>query len=312
MDLIQKSTDAMDKHLKIDPSGIEITGNGNVVLQSEGFVGIGTKNPTYPLTITSNKESTMAVWYWDNASGNNAVDDIHYGAANSQWNISQHSSGYIRSSLGYILDSDKRIKKDIENVPDNYALFQVNNIETKYYNYKDPVRTKQHKTVGFLAQDVKEILPNAVNIINDFIPDELRMLNNVTWVEVENGWKLTVNDLNMEDNHTGKCKFIVNSPDGKVISINSVLDDKKSFIFSNKHDEIFLIGKEVTDFHSLDKNMIFALHHSAIQELSKKIDTKDNKIDELEKTLESKDINIKSLELRLSTIESVIVTLQNK
>ena len=307
MDLIQEN-----KHLKIDPSGIDIKGNGNVVLQSEGFVGIGTKNPEYPLTITTNKESTMAAWYWDNASGNNAVDDIHYGAAGSQWNISQHASGYIRSSLGYILDSDKRIKKDIENVPDNYALFQVNNLETKYYNYKDPLRSKEHKTVGFLAQDVKEVLPNAVNIINDFIPDELRILTDVTWSEVEGGWKLTVNDLNIEENHTGKCKFVVNSSSGKIMMINSVLDDKKSFLFSNKHDEIFLVGKEVTDFHSLDKNMIFALHHSAIQELSKKIDTKDSKIDELEKTLESKDVNIKSLEMRLSTIESVIVTLQNK
>ena len=39
-----------------------------------------------------------------------------------------------------------------------------------------------------------------------------------------------------------------------------------------KDNELFLIGKEVNDFHSLDKNMIFALHHSAIQELSKKIE----------------------------------------
>ena len=307
MDLIQEN-----KHLKIDPSGIDITGNGNVVLQSEGHVGIGTKNPDYPLTITTNTQTQMAAWYWNNASGNNAIDDIYYGGDSSVWNISQHTSGYIRSSLGYILDSDKRIKKDIENVPDNFALFQVNNIETKYYNYIDPIRKKEHKTVGFLAQDVRETLPNAVNIIKDFIPDELRMLTDVTWSEVENGWKLTVNDLTLSDNHTGKCKFVLNKPEGKVIIINNVLDDKKSFIFDKKCDELFLIGKEVNDFHSLDKNMIFALHHSAIQELSKKIDTKDTKIEELEKLLQEKDVNIKSLEMRLTSIESVVVTLQNK
>ena len=44
--------------------------------------------------------------------------------------------------------------------------------------------------------------------------------------------------------------------------------------------------------------MIFALHHSAIQELNKKLDNKDEKI--------------KSLESRLATIEAVLVTLQNK
>ena len=44
--------------------------------------------------------------------------------------------------------------------------------------------------------------------------------------------------------------------------------------------------------------MIFALHHSAIQELNKKIEIKDEKI--------------KSLESRLATIEAAVVTLQNK
>ena len=40
--------------------------------------------------------------------------------------------------------------------------------------------------------------------------------------------------------------------------------------------------KEVNDFHTIDKNMIFALHHSAIQELSRENDKKNRKIIELE------------------------------
>ena len=57
-----------------------------------------------------------------------------------------------------------------------------------------------------------------------------------------------------------------------------VEDDKKSFIFEQKYNNIFIWGKEVNDFHILDKNMIFAIHHSAIQELSRRNDAKTEKI----------------------------------
>ena len=43
-------------------------------------------------------------------------------------------------------------------------------------------------------------------------------------------------------------------------------------MFDEKWNNVFFYGKEVTDFHTLDKNQIFALHHSAIQELSRKHD----------------------------------------
>ena len=58
--------------------------------------------------------------------------------------------------------------------------------------------------------------------------------------------------------------------------------DKKTFIFENKFNCVALWGKEVNDFHTIDKNMIFALHHSAIQELSKQNNIKDEKILQLE------------------------------
>ena len=51
-------------------------------------------------------------------------------------------------------------------------------------------------------------------------------------------------------------------------------------------------GKEVTDFHTIDKNQIFALHHSAIQELSRRND-------KLQQDNDTKTSKIASLESRL-------------
>lgn len=307
MDFIQEN-----KELNLDASGIKLSGTGNIYICSNGRIGIGTSNPSYPLTVTSSVSSDeFSGHYWDSVTANNAQDDIDY-VSNTTKNISAHTNGWIRSSLGYILDSDRRIKKDIEEVPDNYALFQVNNIETKYYNYIDPLRKKQHKTVGFIAQEVDEFLPNAVFKINDFIPDEMRELKDITWTSEGDNVKMTVNDLTFNDNHTGKCKLMLNDNSSNVLMIKDVLSDKKSFVMDKEYTNVFLIGKEINDFHSLDKNQIFALHHSAIQELSKKLDIRDEKISNLEKLNSNKETLIKTLESRLETVESIIVTLQNK
>ena len=48
-----------------------------------------------------------------------------------------------------------------------------------------------------------------------------------------------------------------------------------TFILSKKYDKVFVYGTEINDFHSIDKARIFALHHSAIQEIDNKI----NKLD---------------------------------
>ena len=72
-----------------------------------------------------------------------------------------------------------------------------------------------------------------------------------------------------------------------------------------RYNNVFFYGKEVNDFHTLDKNQIFALHHSAIQELSRKHDAvvlENTKLQE-----ENNDIR-----QRLETLEQAILELQNK
>ena len=39
------------EQVKIDPSGIDISGASNILIKSDGKVGIGTNNPQYPLQV---------------------------------------------------------------------------------------------------------------------------------------------------------------------------------------------------------------------------------------------------------------------
>ena len=55
-------------------------------------------------------------------------------------------------------------------------------------------------------------------------------------------------------------------------------------------------GKEVDDFHTLDKQKIFALHHSAIQELDRENQELKSKNNSLENTVQSLIARITALE----------------
>ena len=45
-----------------------------------------------------------------------------------------------------------------------------------------------------------------------------------------------------------------------------------TFTFQEKYSNIFCYGKEVNDFHQLDKSKLFALNFSATQELIRKVE----------------------------------------
>jgi hypothetical protein len=182
-----------------------------------------------------------------------------------------------------LLRSDERIKTQIELVDDRKALDIINKIESYEYHYKDPSKKNENKTIGFVAQQVKEYLPNAVSYEKNYIPDQLKILENLEWIDEK---ILVINDLVWNKTDTGKIKFIVcNNPDtdtdtepkyknnGIELKINCIIDENgektNKFSFDKKWDHVLIHGKEISDFNIIDKNMIYALHHSAIQELSR-------------------------------------------
>lgn len=285
-------------------------GEIRMTITSEGTVGIGTVNKVIPFEVAQSNNLFLT-----------NVGSGHYFALKSEiteqgGNISESSStpftGYYGAgnvvinakfngtilATGLLVNSDRRIKCDIEEVPDKLALNQIKKLETKYYNYKDPIRKRKEKVIGFIAQETKEVIPNAVNIIDEFIPDELRIVD-VSFEFVNNKWKFSIDDINFEDNHTGKCRFIMTNYMNIKTQDICVESDKKTFYIDNNYENVFLWGKQVNDFHTIDKNMIFALHHSGIQELSKENDIKEEKICKLEEENKILKEKIKIIEEKL-------------
>ena len=66
---------------------------------------------------------------------------------------------------------------------------------------------------------------------------------------------------------------------------------------TKKYNNVFCIGREVDDFHTVDKNKLFALNFSATQELDRQQQADKSKIQSLEE-------KVASLESELAAIKA--------
>ncbi len=78
--------------------------------------------------------------------------------------------------------SDSRIKEDIEDINDDTALNMILAIEPKTYKYIYKVAKGDKKVYGFIAQQIKEVLPDAVGIQPNYIPNIIIKFNRTIYL----------------------------------------------------------------------------------------------------------------------------------
>ena len=230
-----------------------------MVLNYKGYVGIGTDDPQVPLHINiSNLKSVTYYSYYNSAGVKLAPTSNGYTSSES---LSIMCADILCSEL--MISSDRRIKKNIVDVPDNLALEMLNKIPCRYYEYKDHILKGEGKTIGFIAQEVREAMPMAINIGKSIIPNEMRKLD-VSW----NNTTLTTD---LHDVSGVKYRFYVsNDVSGNdEVEKDIIGNADNSFTFDQSYNNVFCYGKEVDNFHTLDKQKLFALNFSATQEISR-------------------------------------------
>ena len=175
-------------------------------------------------------------------------------------------------------------------------------IEPKTYKYIDKVAKGNKKVYGFIAQQIKEVIPEAISIQNDYIPNIMLLADYdneiITLPSQPTKVIIKLND---------KIKCYGNDNIGVDVEIIEIIDELTFKIRHNNQNKdykytdnkIFVSGTEVDDFHTISKEYIFTLNVCATQELHRRIEAQ-------KVIIQSQDERIKELETKLEKLINYI------
>tara|TARA_R110001606_G_scaffold108187_1_gene233231 strand:- start:3691 stop:4482 length:792 start_codon:yes stop_codon:yes gene_type:complete len=136
--------------------------------------------------------------------------------------------------------SDERIKSNIQDISDTVALDQLRLLQPKTYNYKDTIKRGKEPVIGFIAQEVKEVIPEAVQKRKAEIPN-IYELANVSQSNVITFTNFNTSNLNANSS---------------VINIRTVTNEDKRITLASVIDEHTIqVVEDLTSFTgSVDEN----------------------------------------------------------
>ena len=229
------------------------------LLTVNGKMGIGTTSPTQAkLVVNGNASNTLSYAYFNGSNQTGAV-------TNYTANYSIYASDRV-AATEFNAFSDARIK-DIKGKTNNTTdLETLAKIEITDYQFKDKIGkgNGHHKKV--IAQQVETVYPQAVSKTTDIIPDIYRLANvQNNFVELPHH-QLTVGE---------KVKLIFGEKQ-EILEVEAV--NEKGFKVKNNGTallaatSVFVYGREVSDFRSVDYEALSTLNISATQALLKRIE----------------------------------------
>ncbi|MCP2505131.1 MAG: tail fiber domain-containing protein, partial [Candidatus Poseidoniaceae archaeon] len=188
---------------------------------------------------------------------------------------------YTIRAQGIVVLGDQRIKSNVVDINDTTALEQVRQLKPKYYEYKDKVKRGSSSVIGFIAQEVKEVLPRAVSVGDGEIPNiyEIATISSSNTVTFTN-----FNTSNLEGTNCTLIGYLAED-ERKEITITEVVDEHTVLVEENMSEwgaEVFVWGQKVDDFHHLNKDYIFTVTTTAVQEIDRQLQAERSRNDSLE------------------------------
>jgi len=204
---------------------------------------------------------------------------------------------YFASLAGTIGASDERIKKDITDVDDGSALEILRLLKPKKYKYKDEVQRGTEPVWGFIAQQVGAILPYATKLRTECLPNIYELAN------VSNSNVITFTNFDTSNLESNAMVLKVYDVDDKehLINIAEVIDGHSIRVDEDltewsEDDKIFVYGQQVDDFVFLQKDAIWTVATSALQEVDRQLQIEKSRNDELQVRLQALEARIQALE----------------
>jgi hypothetical protein len=277
-------------------SGIYDSTNGWVLYNNNGRIGIGNTNPQYTLHLNGTGVSTNTF------GGYIDYQAASVGGALSRQVVAAFEGGWVVSGVGFIIFSDQRIKSDITNVDIHSNLEIFRKIRPVNHGYIDKLEYGSVRKYGFIAQEVEQLLPDAVIKGTQIIPSIYKratVVNNVLH------FNNPIQDI-QQFNIGTKLKCYDEKNEIVWVVIKAIIDTQNIEIEEEiTNDMLFVYGHSVDDFLQLDKETIWTVATAALQEVDRQQQADKARIAELESTVATQQSLIHDILERLKVLERV-------
>ena len=139
---------------------IESNSNSNsLVVSTDGKIGLGTSVPASLLSINSSGAGNSQVFVKGQGTSSGTYTILATdSSSNNTFYVADDGAGYLKGTLTQ--NSDRRMKENIEYIPN--GLNKITMLKPAKFDY-----IKGEKSViGFIAQDVQKVIPEAVSLIH--------------------------------------------------------------------------------------------------------------------------------------------------
>ena len=189
-----------------------------------------------------------------------------------------------------VVKSDERIKDNIRDINDETALKQLRLIQPKIYGFKDKYEKGNLETIGYIAQQIKQVIPQAVTTTRRAIPNILKparvyrkddTLEIKLTLPLEHNMtpgvflKVIIETENEQDNYEFE---VISSSDTLIVlstgfeRVTKIEDGMKAVVY----------GEIIDDFHVLDENQISVIATASVQELDRQLQAEKAKTAQLQ------------------------------
>jgi len=253
--------------------------NGN------GSINYGNRYHTSQIyqTITETGYTTHNT-HW--GTWNNASNEAYLYLSQGQLAIGvANSARFVFTTTTIVYPSDSRIKTNIRDLSDGFYQNVLDNMKPVEYDLiNKQLDDRNTNIVGFIAQDVKNVLPNAVYTEEDYINNIQKncdVSGNIVSFQEEHG--IVIDDIHLSAVRLWKGELcydfsfsIIDDYSIKLLSRRGVDCDKD---ISNNFDGIaFCDGQRVNDFNRIDKNYLYSITFGCVKMLNNQVKSQASQI----------------------------------
>ncbi|RFS16887.1 tail fiber domain-containing protein [Emticicia sp. C21] len=263
-----------------------------------GYVGINTLTPRGPLDVRGAQNPGSMPFAYFRLNTNQASTGY---TTTENPAISIYSQESVLASQ-FIAISDARIKNIVGISNSAQDLATLRKLEITDYTMKDQLQYGYKPFKKVIAQQVEEVFPQAVTKITDVVPDIYVLAEKVVFDETNKTMTCTLaKSYNVK---VGEKLQFIHAKEG-IVKAEVIAVSGNSFTvkdWQHPTDKIFVYGREVNDFRSVDYEALSMLGISAIQQLAKENEELKAKNKETDKKFEQLSARLEALEAQLPKV----------